>query len=308
MNRFQNIKEFSVFQFGYFLCGLVCLLLVIILLSPMGEELADYFNNQALVQSNHSYLQDLAKKDRSELLLLSEINGFLSFIQSSELGVSFVLNAQIQVGNILNPLTEITQQSFNSTLSSLHLTNGLLKVLTLLVWLTPIVAICLLILISLYCFSKLKKIHSEPNNHLKAIIINLATLLFTLHLLIPYSLYMSAQIDKALYHSFSEDVRNDLKNLHQTLVSDKNKNGLIEKTEYFIKNLERMLLDIPKKTEALISYHSNQTILTVLRIIIMPGIILLILFLFTRFYIKRLILVNSTYKMQYQSQHQEKVL
>ncbi len=308
MSRLQNIKKFSASQYCYFLCGIVCLLLVAMLLSPVGQEVDNYFNEQPLIQSNQNYLQNLAKKDRSELLLLSEINGFLSLIQSSELGVSFVLDAQIQVGNILNPLTDITQQSFNSTLSSLHLTNGLQKVLTLLAWLTPKVAIFLLLLISLYCLLKMKKSRSSLVSHMKPIIINLATLLFTLHLLIPYSLYMSAQIDKALYHSLSMDVQSDLENLHQTLVSDKNKNGLIEKTEYFIKNLERMLLDIPKKTEALISYHSNQTILTALRIIIMPGLILLLLSLFTRYYIKRLVLVNSTYQENYQGRHQEKAL
>ena len=308
MSRLQNIKKFSASQYCYFLCSIVCLLLVAMLLSPVGQEVDNYFNEQPLIQSNQNYLQNLAKKDRSELLLLSEITGFLSLIQSSELGVSFVLDAQIQVGNILNPLTDITQQSFNSTLSSLHLTNGLQKVFILLAWITPKVAICLLLLISFYCFLKLKSLHSTLKGHMKPIIINIATLLFTLHLLIPYSLYMSAKIDKALYHSFSMDVQSDLKNLHQTLVSDKNKNGLIEKTEYFIKNLERMLLDIPKKTEALISYHSNQTILTALRIIIMPGLILLLLFLFTRFYIKKLLLVSSTYQGNYQSKRQEKAL
>ena len=294
MNGLPIKKESNFYQSSYFFAGLMCLLLAAVLLFPLRSPVDGYFNQQSLVQSNEGYLLNMVEKERSELLLLSEINGFLSLIQSSELGVSFLLDAKIQVGNILNPLTDITQQSFNSTLSSLHLTHGLKKVLALVDWLVLKVAICFLLILALYCGAKFKKQPSNLANHLKPILEKLVLILLTLHLLIPYSLYLSSKIDISLYQSFSEEAKDDLKNLHQTLVSDKNKNGLIERTEYFIKNLERMLLDIPKKTEALISYHSNQVVLTILRIVIMPGTILFLLFFLTRFYIKRLSRLNVT--------------
>lgn len=290
MINLNKFKTLSRSQSNYFAVAALSLILLVVLCLPYSSTVNAYFSQHQLMQSNLEYLTELEKKDRNDLLLLAGIDGFLSLVDSSELGVSFIVDAKIQVGSILSPLMDVTKNAFESTLASLFLTVGMQEVLSLVAWLSPYFAKLLLFLISVYC---LLSVNPSKSNwfriHVKSMVKYVSIIFVTLHLLIPYSVHFSAQVDKAVYQSLSSDISNDLENLHHEIVSKNDTTDVKQKAENTIKNLERMLLNIPEKTEALISYYSGKVIFGFLRMILLPSLMILMLIFFTGFYSKRFV-------------------
>ena len=60
---------------------------------------------------NHAYITAAADRAETMLITLSELYAGLAVLQSSDFGISFILNANVKLGNILSQLTELVSMA-----------------------------------------------------------------------------------------------------------------------------------------------------------------------------------------------------
>ena len=90
-----------------------------------------------LLRENTDFLEDAGQRARSMALLLAELHAGLMVLQSSEFGISFFVDANIQLGNIINQLTDIVAYGRNFALFNLVALHIIEKLLVMIQWLTP---------------------------------------------------------------------------------------------------------------------------------------------------------------------------
>lgn len=190
------------------------------LLSPAAQ----WFNQDALYHTNISYLKSLEAKligDFGGLLLLSAI---VDVASSSQFGISFIFDVNVQVGELMNNLSEILDKGQEFVLYGIAAI-GLLEGLSVISdYASPylfeglILAIVGSLFTALFYFPILHSVLLK-----KAI--KLLTMLFLLsHIIIPYSIHISSGITHVIddlmgfgenHHYFSE-LTNEFGG-HQTL-------------------------------------------------------------------------------------------
>lgn len=90
-----------------------------------------------LLRENTDFLEDAGQRARSMALLLAELHAGLMVLQSSEFGISFFVDANIQLGNIINQLTDMVAYGRNFALFNLVALHIIDKLLIIIQWLTP---------------------------------------------------------------------------------------------------------------------------------------------------------------------------
>ena len=87
--------------------------------------------------SNEAFIKDAAGRAESMTVLLAELHAGLLVLQSSEFGISFFVDANIQLGNIIAQLTELVAYGRNFALFNLVALHIIENLLTLVQWFAP---------------------------------------------------------------------------------------------------------------------------------------------------------------------------
>ncbi|WP_419834815.1 hypothetical protein [Endozoicomonas atrinae] len=90
-----------------------------------------------LFRANETFLLDAGQRAQTMTLLLAELHAGLLVLQSSQFGISFIVDANIQLGNIISQLTEMVAYGRNFTLFNLVALHIIENLLTLVQWMTP---------------------------------------------------------------------------------------------------------------------------------------------------------------------------
>ena len=120
-------------------------LVVLLILSVITFIMAGNGQLQALDEAllgsvyadNEAFLKDASNRAESMSLLLTELHAGLMVLQSSEFGISFIVDANIQLGNIIAQLTDLVAYGRNFALFNLMALHMIDNLLTLFQWLSP---------------------------------------------------------------------------------------------------------------------------------------------------------------------------
>ena len=268
---FTILKPRSRQQSLYLTIAILCLCLATATVSPLSSPLSEFFNQNDLVHANDNYLEEIEKTDRQNLLKLTEIASTLAVLESSQVGISILVDASIKIGKAIKPLSNVTEKAFDLTLASISATIALRWILNFAELVAPLLFFISMLITCLYF---LLRAYNKSNSlfivsvykftHITALVFLCS------HIILPYSIHSVALIEKSLYTDIKKQKNTDLHNLHGMLTHNDSKHNIKDKIESDIHRIEHLIIKLPNKVEVLASYYSKHMILTILRSIIFP--------------------------------------
>ena len=249
------------------LIGIASFLLLVVSLFLLHWN-TSLVGSDRLYEANMAYLSGIEEQAQKNIIELAEAQSVLNVLQSSDVGISFIVKFQVGIGKELATLTNLIDRAILGNLFEASLAYFSSMLLMLSDAISPILLIALLAAISYACFSRLFiPIHFKYSKlgH-KALQLTL-TLFLTLHILLPYSIHTAAMISNQLTH--------DLKQLsgHSLTISKLSNSGqekLEDKAKHAIKMLEEDTSKLADKTSNLINHIIRHMIIVIFERIIFP--------------------------------------
>lgn len=263
-------------KYGYGILSLLGFVLAFLIYSSPMKSLVQ---NHDLVQQNKTYLNGIEQIDRDNLMLLTEIDGVITVLNSSEIGISFFVDAQIKIGHALSAFTRFVGDGLELTLVSLTITKGTVWLLEVCEFISPLLLSLCFLCVGIYNLLKYINIEKDTGQPYTKRVLEFTFVIFlSTYIIIPYTVYGTALVDKFVYTEFSKQKNESLKNLHGDVVSTNEKSSLKDKANADFKHFEKVMVHIPHKVDTMAKYHSEHFIYNIFRTIIMPGFMFFILY------------------------------
>ncbi|MCY7295013.1 hypothetical protein [Alteromonas sp. a30] len=240
-------------------------------------------SNETLLTANQHYLKGVEQQALDELILLVEVTTLLDIAESSQIGVSFIADYNVTVGQLLKELNQGLKQGIDVTMGSIVA----VRVLGLLAqsahFLSPYLMWLCLIFWTLYALLAMvreKKLIPQRVLINARLITRHTTLLFiVVHLLLPYSIHFSALASEQISSKLQLSSQANLSQLHGSLLSFTAGHKLEERAKSSIHHLKSVgQKHVHQQTERVLSYVLWKITLLALNLILMPGIILTAMF------------------------------
>jgi hypothetical protein len=277
MKTLPSVKDSRVFM------AMICLICVAIYFSPLAKNIADWAKQDQLIDINDLYLAERERQDRDNILMLAEINAFLAVLQSSEVGISLFVDVQVTIGHSISVLKELTDRAFESTLISMTSIVGLRWILKLADYLAPAFFIIWLMGLSVYLLASWLGLTQGQSGKVGKRALGLSFVLFLmLHIMLPYSVYLSSLISHPVLSAPEQEKNSSLKNFHQHLVKPSHSMSFKDKAEKDIKQFETTLVQLPKKIESMTYYVVEHWVFNLLRHILIPFALLILMHVITK--------------------------
>lgn len=236
-----------------------------------------------IVDANQLYLSNSEHKSITSFLLLSEISALLAMVSSSEVGISFIANFNVSIGNALQVFSDLVDRGLAINLLSI----GAIKILQLInnfsdcliLWLSGII---LCIGFGYFFLLALFKDHII-NQLILSLFHKLFLLMLILHIAVPYSIHISASTSHYLLNDIKQHNESKLLNLHHHTLKEKSHKNPKDRAKQSIHSLEKLTTkSLPQKIENVIHYILAKFIYDVFELILMPFGVLYLLYTLLR--------------------------
>lgn len=239
--------------------------------------------SNTLVHSNQQYLKQIEQEAIDDFLLLTEISVFLDLVQSSQVGVSFIAEFKVTVGNAISGLNHGIKRAQEITLASAAATKIIQLISQIADYISPTLLQLSLWVWLLYFILDVFKTSGEVPLSMRLGIKHIATSLsicfLVMHLILPYSIHLSAVTSKILHADLKADNRSKLSNLHDHFIQEPPTRKLKDKAKNNIHYLNKLSTKkIHHKTESLLDYLLVAFSLWVFNLVIMPLVVLYFLY------------------------------
>lgn len=170
--------------------------------------LKEFFNQDALYLSNLDYLSHLSSElltKSAELLALSTL---IDVASTSELGISFFVDANVEVGQLLQNFSELLDKGieyFLLALGAVQFSEILIKFFDIL---SPYLLVLILLYTFLWCFIALFDKNILQVSLLHNIMYGLFSMFIFIHLAFPYSVHISSKLTHVVNVEFGYDTDN----------------------------------------------------------------------------------------------------
>ncbi len=258
--------------------------------NPSFQPLRNDLIQDKLSLSNQAYLKQAKRKAMDDLLVLAEMSAFLNVIGSSEVGISFIADFNVKVGQALHELTKVVERAAEICLVSMMSIETISVIAIASDGLAPIILqISLWSIFAYLLFDFISKKTAIPGSVITRLRkISMASLLvfICLHLILPYSIHLSSIASHHLINKNRVENSNNLSAIHGHLLLKGQEKELRKKAEHSIRHLKNSTSrDLKNKLESVISYLITNLALTLLELILLPVVILYGLYLFFRYLI-----------------------
>ncbi len=191
--------------------GLLAITLLLLLLLAgfhFGHfaSLSSLLQQDVLRHSNIDYLTQLEGQLGKELGYLLTLQTLVDVAASSQIGISFILDINVEVGRLLSQLSDVLEKGNEAVLMSIAAVGVLQAILALSEYLSPWFLgeflVCLTVWCGLAWFDR-----SVLNNELSHKLLRCLFSLFLMsHMIIPYSIHFSAALSQTVDSYFSDKV------------------------------------------------------------------------------------------------------
>ena len=229
--------------------------------------------------ANEAFLEEAAQRAQSMTLMLTELHAGLLVLQSSEFGISFFVDANIQLGNAVAQLTEMVAYGRNFALFNLVALHIIENLLELIQWLTPwLILVAEVALVSIVMADTW--VSTRSRWHMSLIRFGEGALIVALLLVVIFPLSVngvrqsSEAITKALYHNSYE------------AISDTREHILPEKAAASIKSdasaslaqFKSSRVKLSEKSSYLATHLTRYVAVTLLEVFLLPLMFSLLMF------------------------------
>ena len=234
-------------------------------------DVEKWFGQDEIVRVIHHYLTGSEHQARNDLVKLMELEALMVPLQHSVVGISFLVDIQVGVGQMMASFTHLLAEAIVVTLSLISTIEVLRVILDFSEMATPWVWIALLFSGILFGFS-----HSVIENRgwlttlgRRSIKLTLGLFLL-LHILVPYALYGSAILSKHLLAETKQSSALFLEHLHQQSGAQHKKADMKTRAEAVVDTFEKVTLDLTHRVEGMAVYHTRHIASSLLEFILFP--------------------------------------
>jgi len=278
-------STWSKFNDKYFYIALFALLFLVVFY-VFEQGLIDKFLHQdALNQSNTQYLQRLRADLSEEYVLISEVHALLATIESGSVGVSIIVDANIQIGKEVKSLTTLAEDGKRYLAASVIATESIIMLLYLSHFVLPILFKSSLVLLLLFGVAKWLKRLNVPHVLFHLLKINIL-LLATLHFALPYSVHLARVSTEFLDNNYDSAIHTYAKRIHQEYVGQTKSSGNDARAKSLLEQTESINTHSNHKISSFFRYINQKLMRTLLTNTVIPSLLFLFLYLLFRFFIE----------------------
>ncbi len=247
--------------YRYFLLtfGLLCLV-ILILMDFSFISTSQWIGDGKIIEYINSYFTESQKFAREDLLVLLELHSFISP------AIGTFVGADKDMLSSFNKLISNTTEIYMYAIIAIEIMKYLLIISkTITPWLFDV----LLFIVAIFgVYHSLFNCNGIYMTLCKRLIKVVAILFFILHMVLPYSLYITARFSKNIVEKDRIESRTMLHNLYDQIHY---RNDFREK-----RSQERIVLKLPYKIELMIKYYAKYVVITGLEFIVLPIVLFLI--------------------------------
>ncbi|MBD1581987.1 hypothetical protein [Pseudoalteromonas sp. S16_S37] len=150
-------------------------------------------DNKQLYQSNQHYLQQVEQQILKDLADVNTLNAALNVAKSSQFGISFIVDFNVEIGSLLTDLSNLLEKTSHYLFWSLALVGAIQAFTFLAEQLSPWLFQAMLMYVSLWALLCVfePKLRHRPS--LQWLAKAFAMVFVLCHMIIPYSIHVSAQ-------------------------------------------------------------------------------------------------------------------
>ncbi len=247
------------------------------------------FIEQELTRQNLAYLSHVERESRGNLIKLAEIFAVLKVIESGQVGISFIIDAQVRVGRALAAFSDLVERGIVVSVVAASAAVGLKGLVRLADVVSPILFKLALPLLATYFIAA-----SISSAHLVTIVSRvlseaIVALFLTAYLLIPYSIHGTGWLSQQITADLKQEGREHLNHIHQELTQGKQRKArLKERAEHAIHEFERTAVHVPQKVSAMSLFLIRHVAATIIEGVLFPIGIFLALWFTVRQVIRRI--------------------
>ncbi|XOV80971.1 MAG: hypothetical protein ACFHVJ_08475 [Aestuariibacter sp.] len=269
----------------YFYIGILAFLLLMVY-QIFEQNLIDTFLRQDnLNQSNTQYLEKLRNHLSEEYVLISEVHALLTTIESGSVGISIIVDANIQIGKEVKSLTTLAEDGKQYLEASVIATESIILLLYLSHYLLPVLFQISLVLTVLFCAAKWLKRLNVPHvlfRLLKGSIL----LLSILHFALPYSVHLAKVSTEYLDNHYDSAMHTYAKRIHEEYVGQSKTNGNDARAKSLMEQNETITTNTSDRISSFFRYTNQKLLRTLLTNTVIPTLLFLSLYLLFRFFIE----------------------
>ncbi len=253
------------------LFAFICLLLLIANNITFFNLTSEWFGQDKIISVVDSYLAQSEENIENDLIKLAELYSLFSMLQSSESGITFVVDIQIGVGQLLAAFTTAIEKATEVAALSIVIIQIIKLILEFSESITPWLFSILLFSGVIYGLS-----HSLFNRESEMWpasekFVKIALVFFVMfHLFLPYSLYGTALLAQKNIADIKSDYQTSLDHLYSQTSAAYKKESLKNKTKRMFQDYERSIIDLPHKVETMVRYHTRHMAVLMFEFILLP--------------------------------------
>lgn len=272
LNKFKN---------HYTVIFVICFSFIIYAQFDHADKLSKQLTQDSLFQSNQVYLLDIEKRVTANYVRLALINATFSTMETSNVGISFFINAKLNIGKELKQLESLTDRATYYSSTVLLFNTLLKKIYFFTANISPILFIIFVFFAFLYSLCGLMSFSAGLKH---AIIAGrfVLTLLIICHLIIPYAIHLANIVTQSIEQERKIENMDYFKNLNHEYENAKDKSSVQHRAESLLRGIENVLVDIEIKIESLLIHILEYIIAEVLETILIPLLLLIGLFFLSR--------------------------
>ncbi|KEQ18833.1 hypothetical protein [Endozoicomonas numazuensis] len=241
-----------------------------------------------LFHSNDAFIDSAEDRAESMTLTLSELHAGLLVLQSSEFGISFIVDANIQLGNIVAQATDLVAYGRNFALFNLVALHVIDNTLKLVQWLTPWLILVaeaglLSILIADTWLSAKNRWHMSLIRFGEGAVITVLLLV----IIFPFSINLVRQSSEAVTESLYHESYQALLNTQEHILSSSNAASIKDDASETLALFKNARVKLSEKSSYLASNLTRYVAVTMMEVFLLPMLFTLFLLWLTRSIIRR---------------------
>lgn len=268
--------------------GVLASLLLLAYLSYVGcfVNILDFIMNTHIEKVARAYLKTTGHETTRVLEVLSGIKSALALLQSSSGGITFFVDVQIQLGQVLNVISELIDRAWFVSLSSVAAVEGLKLLLSLSrLSMAPVLT---LFFVTLGISKGLQHRAPKPSVAIAHVARLALFAALVVHFVVPLTLYSTAALGNFFFHNRRQEIREGFEEVYSATPKHKSGRGLHNEVKRAISEFSHSQGRMHNRTRYISRLTGNHILLSVAEHLVVPLVFLAIFWAVFRQFLEKL--------------------
>ena len=242
--------------------------------------------NEHVLTVDRNYLSEAQKTSEKTMTVLSGIKSTLALIQSSQGGISFIVDVNVQLGQVFSGISELVTMSWKISLASIlsiRLQGYLLDLSVI-----SMAPLFTLFFVLVGASLSLSRVFPRIGGFFSEISLTGLLLVFVVHFLWPLTIYVTASASNYYFSEISSAVHQGYEEIDKSLSQHNPKDSLHNQVKTTIKTFNNGQQDLSESATKYSRSMVFHTIFSILEFVVMPLAVFILMVTVTRRVLSRI--------------------